>query len=78
LDVVLAVFRTCSKVVIPLRNEDQINAVTAVSGSGPAYVFHLIEGMVEGGIKEGLTREESTALAIQTVIGAGMLHSSFI
>ncbi|MDP7005253.1 MAG: pyrroline-5-carboxylate reductase [Phycisphaerales bacterium] len=53
--------------------EDQMDAVTAISGSGPAYLFLLVESMIEGGIKSGLTREAATALAQQTVLGASEL-----
>lgn len=54
-------------------NEEQMDAVTAVSGSGPAYIFTVIEAMTEGGVLEGLDRETSLQLAIQTVIGSARL-----
>jgi pyrroline-5-carboxylate reductase len=53
--------------------EDLLNATTAVSGSGPAYVFYLLEAMAMAGRKLGLTAEQSLLLAVQTVIGAGRL-----
>ncbi len=56
-----------------IENEGQMDAVTAVSGSGPAYVFHLIEAMAEAGVKAGLPRELAATLARETVIGAGEL-----
>ena len=49
------------------------DAVTAVSGSGPAYFFRIIEAMVEGGVELGLTREIATSLAVQTIVGAGKM-----
>ena len=49
--------------------ERDLDAVTAVSGSGPAYVCALIEAMRDGGVQEGLSREVSEQLAIQTVFG---------
>lgn len=55
------------------ENENDINAVTALSGSGPAYVFHLIEAMTTAGIANGLSPEMSAALARQTVIGSAAL-----
>ncbi len=56
-----------------LDNESQMDAVTAVSGSGPAYVFHLIETMAAAGVAEGLPAEMAMRLAKATVAGAGDL-----
>ncbi|MEL6571620.1 MAG: pyrroline-5-carboxylate reductase [Pseudomonadota bacterium] len=56
-----------------LENEDQMDAVTAVSGSGPAYVFHLIETMSAAGVAEGLPPDLAMKLAQATVAGAGAL-----
>ena len=56
-----------------LDGEHQIDAVTAVSGSGPAYVFHLIEAMAAAGEAEGLSAEVAMKLARATVSGAGEL-----
>ena len=53
--------------------EQLIDAVTAVSGSGPAYFFYLIEAMVEAGVAEGLDRETVTELAARTCAGAAKL-----
>ena len=54
-----------------LEKEDMMNAVTAVSGSGPAYVFLLIEGLTEAGIEVGLEEKLAKQLAEVTVAGAG-------
>lgn len=59
--------------VVELTGEDQIDAVTAVSGSGPAYVFHLIETMAAAGEAEGLPADVAMQLARATVCGAGEL-----
>lgn len=59
--------------VVELSGEDQIDAVTAVSGSGPAYVFHLIETMAAAGEAEGLPADVAMQLARATVCGAGEL-----
>ncbi|MDM7933366.1 pyrroline-5-carboxylate reductase [Tabrizicola sp.] len=59
--------------VVDLDDEHQIDAVTAVSGSGPAYVFHLIEAMAAAGEAEGLPHPIAMQLARATVCGAGEL-----
>ena len=53
--------------------EDQVDAATAISGSGPAYVFLLAEAMVEAGVHLGLSRELSTTLVGQTLRGSATL-----
>jgi pyrroline-5-carboxylate reductase len=53
--------------------EKQQDAVTAVSGSGPAYVFLVVESMIEAGVHLGLPRPTATELAVQTLVGAGKL-----
>ncbi|WP_291382525.1 pyrroline-5-carboxylate reductase [Demequina sp.] len=57
-------------------DEGQINAVSTVSGSGPAYFYAFVEAMVEAGITQGLDRDVASALARQTLIGAGRLLES--
>jgi pyrroline-5-carboxylate reductase len=59
--------------VVRLEREDQMDAVTALSGSGPAYVFHLIEAMAAAGEAQGLPPVLAMQLARATVIGAGEL-----
>ena len=56
-----------------MNQESEINAVTAVSGSGPAYVYYLIESMQAGAVELGLNEEDARTLAIQTAIGAATL-----
>jgi pyrroline-5-carboxylate reductase len=59
--------------VVRLDNEAQIDAVTGLSGSGPAYVFHLIEAMAQAGQAQGLPADVAMKLARVTVCGAGEL-----
>jgi len=56
-----------------LDNEDKMDAVTAISGSGPAYVFYFIEALQEAGVQLGLGEEAASMLALQTFAGAGLL-----
>jgi pyrroline-5-carboxylate reductase len=53
--------------------EKYMNAVTAVSGSGPAFIAYFIEGMIESGIKLGLKNDDARILAVQTAIGTSQL-----
>lgn len=51
--------------------ESLLDVVTGISGSGPAYVYYMMEAMIQAGEKLGLTRDVATLLTVQTVIGAG-------
>lgn len=58
------------------KNESVMDAVTALSGSGPAYLFHLIEVMADAGVQSGLEPDFAMTLARQTVIGSAALAAS--
>jgi pyrroline-5-carboxylate reductase len=56
--------------------EDMLNLVTGVSGSGPAYVYYLMESMIAAGIEGGLSEVDARALVLQTVLGAAQMVQS--
>ncbi|MCX8124143.1 MAG: pyrroline-5-carboxylate reductase [Spirochaetes bacterium] len=65
------IFKALGKVIV--LPEHMMDAVTALSGSGPAYVFTFIQAMADGGVKTGLSRNDALLLAAQTVLGAAKM-----
>lgn len=64
-------FQSTSKVI--RLDEKHQDAVTAISGSGPAYIFYVVEAMIEAGVLLGLPRKVSTELTVQTLLGAATM-----
>ncbi|NOY13528.1 MAG: pyrroline-5-carboxylate reductase [Deltaproteobacteria bacterium] len=58
---------------VQIIDERQMDAATGLSGSGPAYIYTVIEALADGGVREGLRRDVAHALAVQTVVGAALM-----
>ncbi len=71
LEAALHLFRPLGRTVIV--DEKHMDAVTALSASGPAFIYVVIESLAEGGVKVGLPRGLATELAAQTVLGSGAM-----
>lgn len=56
---------------IELKSEDEIDKITAISGSGPAYVFYFLEAMTDAGVELGFGEETAKKLALKTLLGSG-------
>ncbi len=69
--VVDAIFR-CVGIVVQVA-ESQLDAVTGLSGSGPAYIFLILDAMADAGVKVGLSRRIALSLAAQTVLGSAKM-----
>lgn len=72
-DVALAKDLLSSVGTVHIVPEQQLDAVTGLSGSGPAYVFLFAEALIEGAVFEGLSRELATELTAQTLLGAARM-----
>jgi pyrroline-5-carboxylate reductase len=54
-------------------NEDQMDAITGLSGSGPAFIYSIIDALADGGVREGLSRDIAVKLAAQTMLGSAKM-----
>jgi pyrroline-5-carboxylate reductase len=70
--VVQSIFDCVGKTVF-VENEDHLNIVTGLSGSGPAYLFLILEALTDAGVYLGLSREVSAALSLQTIRGSAQM-----
>ena len=68
----MAIFDSVGKSIF-LRENYLMDAVTGLSGSGPAYIFLMVDALADAGVKVGLSRQESLLLATQTVLGAAKM-----
>jgi len=71
LEIARRIFDAVGRTVI--ADEKHMDAITALSASGPAYLYIVIESLAEAGVKVGLPRDMATELAAQTVVGAGRM-----
>ena len=62
-----------SGLVMWVEDEEHLHAVTAVSGSAPAYMFYFLESMIDRGVALGLDNEQASSLAMQTMLGAAKM-----
>jgi pyrroline-5-carboxylate reductase len=68
LEIASKLFNAVGKTVVV--DEKHMDAITGLSGSGPAFLYIILEALAEGGVKMGLSRELATLLAAQTMLGA--------
>lgn len=74
-DTVLTLLKSVGKVLEV--EEDHIHTVTALSGSGPAYIYYLMEGFIDAGVELGLQEAEVRSLMTQTLLGAAKMLETF-
>ncbi|MEK8129764.1 pyrroline-5-carboxylate reductase [Paenibacillus filicis] len=59
--------------IVSIVEEPLLDSITGLSGSGPAYIYYMMEAMIEGGVQGGLDRDEARRLTVQTVLGAARM-----
>ncbi len=72
IDLAMAIFNSVGRCIF-LKENYLMDAVTGLSGSGPAYIFMIVDALADAGVKVGLSRKESQLLASQTVLGAAKM-----
>jgi pyrroline-5-carboxylate reductase len=72
IDLAMAIFNSVGRCVF-LKENYLMDAVTGLSGSGPAYIFMIVDALADAGVKVGLARKEAQLLASQTVLGAAKM-----
>ncbi|MFN4245167.1 MAG: pyrroline-5-carboxylate reductase [Brevinematia bacterium] len=71
-ELILSIFNQVGKAIV-VENEDLMDVVTGLSGSGPAYIFMIIEAMADGGVRMGLSRNDALVLSAQTLLGSAKM-----
>lgn len=66
-----SLFQACGD-VLWVKQEEDLDAVTGLSGSGPAYVYQFVEALAQGGLRQGLSQEIAYPLALKTVLGSAL------
>ncbi len=72
IDLAMAIFNSVGKCIF-LKENNLMDAVTGLSGSGPAYIFLIVDALADAGVKVGLARQDALLLASQTILGAAKL-----
>ncbi len=72
IDMAMAIFNAVGRCFF-LKENYLMDAITGLSGSGPAYIFMIVDALADAGVKMGLSRQEAQALASQTVLGAAKM-----
>ncbi|MFO7716634.1 pyrroline-5-carboxylate reductase [Desulfosarcina sp.] len=68
----MAIFDSVGKTIF-LKENDLMDAITGLSGSGPAYIFMIVDALADAGVKVGLSRKDALLLSSQTILGAAKL-----
>jgi pyrroline-5-carboxylate reductase len=71
-DLARSVFQSVGRCII-VKDDRAMDAVTGLSGSGPAYIFMILDALADAGVKMGLTRKDASVLAAQTTLGAAKM-----